>query len=83
MRHQKQVNFDTYAKTKYFSTPTLKPSKFRSLHWNQVTFDPPHSQVNFDPYTKTKSFSTPPKKQVNSDPRTKNKSILIPILKPS
>ena len=39
---QIQVNLDPYTKTKSFFTPIHKTSQFRSLHWNQVKFDPPH-----------------------------------------
>ena len=81
---KKRVNFDPDTKTKSFSTPTLKPNKFRSLHWNQVKFDRPHwnrvnfdhphkNQVSFDVYTITKRFAA----------RIQTKSIRPPKQNPS
>ena len=66
--HKKLFNFDPNTKTKYFSTPTQKPSQLRSLHWSKVKFDPHYkiksilmrrreNQVDFDTYTKTKLIS--------------------------
>ena len=48
-RHQNQVNFDPYAKTKSISTPTVK---------NQVNFDP-YTEIKSTsiPTLKTKSLS--------------------------
>ena len=78
-RHQNQVNFNNYTKTKSISPHTQKPSTFWSLHWNKAMFDPPHTlshvwsqhqtQVIFDPRTKQSQFRSP----------LKNKSISIPI----
>ena len=72
--HQNQVHFDTYTWTKNISIPTPKPSQSRSLHWNQV---------KFDPNTKTKSFRPSHQRQVNFDPYTKNELLSIHGLKPS
>ena len=48
-RHPNHVNlnFDPTIKTKYFSTPTLKPSQWRSLRWNQLNLDPPPQPSQF------------------------------------
>ena len=63
--HKKTVNFDLKTKTKSFSTPTPKPSQFRSPPWNQVKFDPHQwNQVNFD---------HPHKNEVKSDDHTKTR----------
>ena len=64
------------------SIPTPKPSQFRSLHQNQVNFDPPReSQVNFAPNTDVKSLSIPTLTQVNFDaPGHKTKLISIQTL---
>ena len=74
-----QFIFDPKTRTKSFSTPTPNPSQFRSLHWNQVEFDPPQwNQVNFNPshinevkfddHTKTKWFSASVQKPSQARP---------------
>ena len=64
-QYQNQVIFD----------PNTKTSQFRSLHWNQVKFDPPQwNQVNFD---------HPHKNEVKFDAHTKTKWFLASIPKPS
>ena len=80
-RHDNQLNFDPDIKLQYFSSPTQKPSQFRSLHWNKIKSNPPHcNQVNFDnlhkklvkfdPPTQNEIISTNPCNQVNFDPHS-------------
>ena len=87
--HENQVNFDPDTKTKWFSTPTQKPSQCWSLHWNQLNFDHPHTtQVNFDnhtnqvifgPHTKPRQFQPPTQKQGN---RSQPHSVKLGFPKP-
>ena len=64
----KQVNFNPDTKTKYFLTPTQKPSQFRSRHWTQVLMLRHEKQVNFDPHSNINSISMPRlKNRVNFD----------------
>ena len=92
--HKNQVNFDTNAKTKSFSTLIQKPSQLWSLHWNQVKFDSPHwnqvnfdhphiSKVKFDAHTKTKWFSACIQKTRQFRPPTPKPSQSISTLKTS
>ena len=73
-RHQNQVDFDPHTKPESLSTPTLKPSQFRSLHWNQATFDPPRKPSQFRPKHKN---------QANFDPHAKTNFVSIPRINPS
>ena len=58
-RHQSQVDFDSYAKTKSFSTPT-KTKSIQIPELNPVKFDPPNkNQIDFDPITEFTSTSMP------------------------
>ena len=65
--------FDPDTKTKYFSTPTNKPSLFRPRRRNQVKFNPPHpNQVNIDqPGRMLVLLNLPHQNNVDFDPPLK------------
>ena len=66
--HINQVKFDPNTKTRSFSTPTPKPSKFRSAH---------KKQVNFDSHTKTKLISIQIGKASHLRPQHQKQAIFI------
>ena len=73
--------------------PTLKPSQFRTLQWNQVKFDPTHkpsqfrswhdNQAIFDPSQKTSEYQPPYRNQITFDRAGKTKAFSTPTPKPS
>ena len=76
-RHRNEVNFD-------FSTPIQIPSKFRSLHWNQIDFDHPHNnQIYLSLHWNKVKVHPPHWNQVNFDYLQKNKLICMLTIKSS
>ena len=86
----KPSHFRPVQKSKSISTTLTKPSHFRSVHWNQVNFDPPHRNqvphiyhVTCYAPRKAKSFSDRTQKPSYFRPPRQKPSQSIPILQTS
>ena len=77
-RQKNRVNFDPDTKNKSFLTATLKPSQFRSQHWNQVIYYLVLKLELIIYFPSTGTRNRPHSNEINFIPSLKIKSSSIP-----